>query len=100
MQASIRDPKLTCHVFNSELIGVVHYPDLQAVTPNTIKMVFFYAAFADSTAVMGTGAQEDHEDLSAEWVDFRVAGDRLRFESEKEAVWKVRQDMERSGLKC
>lgn len=93
------DPKLTCDKFNNELVGVVQYPDLQAATPNTVKTVFFFAAFADSTAAMGLGAQEDHEDLQAEWVDFQVANQRLRFGPEKEATWKVRRDMERSGLK-
>ncbi|CAK7226751.1 hypothetical protein SBRCBS47491_006335 [Sporothrix bragantina] len=98
--ATITDAKLTSHVFNNELIGIVQYPDLQVATPQTIKTVFFFAAFADSTAAMGAGAQEDHEDLQAEWVDFKIAGDRLRFSSEKEAVYKARQDMKRSGLEC
>ncbi|KIH94668.1 hypothetical protein SPBR_06249 [Sporothrix brasiliensis 5110] len=96
--ATVVDPKLTCGLFNSELVGVIQYPDLQAATPNTIKTVFFFAAFADSTAAMGPGAQEDHEDLRAEWVDFQIASQRLRFRPEKEAMWKVRQDMARSGL--
>jgi hypothetical protein len=94
------DPKLTCDTFNNELVGIVQYPDLQAATSNTIKTVFFFAAFADSTAVMGPGAQEEHEDLQARWVDFHVASERLRFGPEKEAMWKVWGDMERSGLKC
>lgn len=94
------DSKVTCDILNNEPVGIVQYPDLQAATPNTMKTVFFFAASADSTAAMGLGAQEDHEDLQAEWMDFRVADQRLRFGPEKEAMWKVRRDMERSGLKC
>lgn len=96
----VADPKLTCDVFNNEPVGIVRYHDVQAATPNTTKTVFFYAAFADSTAAMGPGAQEDHEDLQAEWVGFQVAGDRLRFGAEKDVMWKVWRDMERSGFKC
>ncbi|KAL1907534.1 hypothetical protein Sste5344_006725 [Sporothrix stenoceras] len=98
--AAAADPKLTCDVFNNEPVGIIQYHDVQAATPNTTKTVFFYAAFADSTAAMGPGAQEDHEDLQAEWMDFHVANERLRFGPEKEVARKVWQDMERSELKC
>ncbi|OAA62483.1 nudix hydrolase [Niveomyces insectorum RCEF 264] len=98
--AATADPKVTSDVFNNELVGIVQYPDLQASTPYTIKTVFFFAAHADSSAPMGVGAQEDHEDLRAEWVDYEVADQRLRFDPEKEAVWKVRRDMHRSGISC
>ncbi len=97
---SVLDPKLISDLFNSEMVGIVQYPDLQAETPNTVKTVFFYAALADSTMPMGDGAQEEHEDLLAEWVDFYVADERLRFGPEKEVMWKVWRDMKRSGIKC
>ncbi|EFX02014.1 nudix hydrolase [Grosmannia clavigera kw1407] len=89
------DLKLTRNLLNSELIGIVQYPDLQAATVDTTKTVFFYAAVADSTAPLGPGAREDHEDLIAEWVNFREAGKRLRFRPEQEAVCKLEDDMKR-----
>lgn len=95
---TMADPKVTNDLFNTEFVGIVRYSDLQATTPGTIKTVFFYAATADSTAPLGPGALEDHEDLRAEWVGFQEASKRLRFGPEKEVICKVEDDMKRSGI--
>ena len=94
---AIMDPNVTSNRLNTEPVGIVRYPDLQVSTPGTMKTVFFFAAYADSTAPMGAGAQEDHEDLLAEWVEYQVADKRLRFVAETEAMWKVKNDIARTG---
>ncbi len=97
---SAADPSITTNVENTEFISVVVYDDMQARMPDAARVVFYFAAQADSTAPLGPDAQEleKHERLRAEWVPMDAAVKMLRFSGEVMTVWKLAVEMRRSGL--
>lgn len=84
------DPAITVDTLHEEAVGVVVHPDSQADFPGTIKMIFFFAAQADSTAAAGPQALEEHEKLDAVWLPIADAGQKLQFSSERDVVARVR----------
>ncbi|KAB5562691.1 hypothetical protein GE09DRAFT_1056490 [Coniochaeta sp. 2T2.1] len=82
---------------STEFLGCCRYPDPQSSTPATMKVVFYFAATADSTCRQGRGAQEEHEKLDTVWVASSEAAAMLRFRAEAEIVSKALEDARRSG---
>ncbi len=95
----LTDPDLTEGLDNLEFVGMIQYPDPQAVTPRTEKTVFYFAATADSRAPLQPNSQDQHEDLEPRWVEVDCAAGLLRFKAEGDAVWKVVGDLERTGIR-
>ena len=80
----------------TEFIGCCRYPDPQSSTPAE-KVVFYYAAIADSTRPRGLGTPEDLKKLREVWTPASEAPKRLRFKAEAEIVRKALKDARRSG---
>ena len=81
---------------STEFLGCCRYPDPQSSIP-TMKVVFFFAATADSTIPCGPGAQEEWEKLDTVWTPTSEAATTLRFKAEAEIVKKALEDARRSG---
>lgn len=81
---------------STEFLGCCRYPDPQSSIP-TMKVVFFFAATADSTLPRGPGAQEDWEKLEMIWTSTSEAAAMLRFKAEAAIVRKALEDVRKSG---
>lgn len=81
---------------STEFLGCCRYPDPQSSIP-TMKVVFFFAATADSVVPRGPGAPEDWEKLDMVWTSASEAAAMLRFKAEAEIVRKALEDARRSG---
>lgn len=81
---------------STEFMGCCRYPDPQSSIP-TMKVVFFFAATADSTTPRGKGTLEDRERLVPVWTKASDAACTLRFKAESEIVRKALEDARRSG---
>jgi 8-oxo-dGTP pyrophosphatase MutT (NUDIX family) len=81
---------------SSEFIGCCRYPDPQSSTPAD-KVVFYFAAVADSTLPRGPGTPKDMEKLKEIWAPSCDAPRMLRFRAESEIVRKALEDARRSG---
>lgn len=87
---------LTRNILNTEPISLSMYlPDPQS---GCLKMVYWFAAAADSTVPIGAGAQEEWENFDATWKPFGEAIDLLRFEEDRVLVRKVVELARNSGL--
>lgn len=86
---------VTDTVINTEPVAICTYP---CVFTGAFKLVFWYAAAADSTAAPDPGTKEPWEaDLELTWAPAREAGARMTFAADGEVVGKVLADMRRSG---
>jgi 8-oxo-dGTP pyrophosphatase MutT (NUDIX family) len=81
---------------STEFLGCCRYPDPQSSIP-AMKVVFFFAATADSTVPRGPGAPEDWEKLDMVWIPASEAAAMLRFKAEAQIVRKALEDARRSG---
>lgn len=81
---------------STEFLGCCRYPDPQSSIP-AMKVVFFFAATADSTVPAGPGAPEEWEKLVTIWTSTAEAAAMLRFKAEAEIVKKALEDARRSG---
>ncbi|OIW31333.1 hypothetical protein CONLIGDRAFT_310541 [Coniochaeta ligniaria NRRL 30616] len=81
---------------STEFLGCCRYPDPQSSIP-AMKVVFFFAATADSMVPRGPGAPEDWEKLDMVWTSPSEAARMLRFKAETEIVRKALEDARRSG---
>jgi ADP-ribose pyrophosphatase YjhB (NUDIX family) len=101
-ESSSTPPSETCSCeitegrLSTEFLGCCRYPDPQSSTP-AMKVVFFFAATADSTVPRGRGAPEDWERLETVWTPASEAAATLRFKAEAEIVRKALEDARRSG---
>ncbi len=96
---SAADPNITTDVEHTEFISVVVYDDMQTRMPDAARVVFYFAAQADSTASLGPQELESHErGLAPTWVPMDAAVKMLRFSGEVMTVWKLAVEMRRSGL--
>ncbi|KAG4438952.1 hypothetical protein IFR05_005578 [Cadophora sp. M221] len=57
----------------------------------TLKLIFWFAAQGDSTAVHDKGTQEEGEDFNPIWIDLGSAVDTLTFNEDKEIANRVIQ---------
>ena len=90
-----RNPDVTEHISNCEPVAVCSYPCLYT---GAFKLVFWYAALGDSTAVPEQGTREAWEEgMRLDWVDAHEAAGQLTFEADGKVVTKVLEDMRRSG---
>ncbi|KAK2590229.1 hypothetical protein QQS21_012090 [Conoideocrella luteorostrata] len=85
---------VTSTVENCEPVAVCHH-----VCSSTLayKLVFWYAAQADSTAVPAEGTMEAWEDFQLKWVDARDAAGRMSMAADGDVIEKVLSDMRASG---
>ncbi|KAL1853134.1 hypothetical protein VTK73DRAFT_9079 [Phialemonium thermophilum] len=93
-----RSREVTEGLLSTEFIGCCRYPDPQSSTPAE-KVVFYYAAVADSTQprrFAGT-SEKDRERLQEVWTPASEAPQMLRFRAEAEIVRKALMDARRSG---
>lgn len=88
--------ELTEDRLSSEFIGCCRYPDPQSSTPAD-KVVFYFAAEADSTRPRGPGTPKDMEKLQEVWAAACDAPRMLRFRAEAQIVRKALEDARRSG---
>ncbi|KAM5346546.1 hypothetical protein ACJ41O_009551 [Fusarium nematophilum] len=89
------NPDVTDELLNCEVSSVCAYP---CVYTGAFKMVFWFAARADSAAVPEEGTRETwEENLKLEWVDAREAAGMMAFKSNGEVIEKVLADMRNSG---
>ncbi len=88
-------------VENTNFISVVVHDDIQARMPNAARVVFYFAAMADSTAPLGSDAQE-LEKRDRQWSSWSAPIDAvvemLRFSSGIMTLWKLAIEMHQSGL--
>ncbi|KAK1768703.1 NUDIX hydrolase domain-like protein [Phialemonium atrogriseum] len=81
---------------STEFIGCCRYPDPQSSTPAD-KVVFYYAAIADSAVPRGAGTPRDRKKLKEVWAPAAEAATLLRFRAEADIVRKALEDARRSG---
>ncbi|KAL2255949.1 hypothetical protein VTK26DRAFT_2442 [Humicola hyalothermophila] len=81
---------------SKEFIGACLSPDPQSDT-EALKIVYYYAAMADSTAAPDTDTQEEWEDLKAKWIPLSEVASTLRFVAEVKTVMKAVEDIKNSG---
>ncbi|KAK4211393.1 NUDIX hydrolase domain-like protein [Rhypophila decipiens] len=81
---------------SNEFIATCVYPDPQSET-EALKIIFYFAATADSTGVPETETQEDWEKLRGEWVPISEVGKKLRFKAEESVVMKAVADAAKTG---
>jgi ADP-ribose pyrophosphatase YjhB (NUDIX family) len=91
-----RKAEVTEGRFSTEPLGCCRYPDPQSSVPAE-KIVFFYAAIADSTMPRGPRSPEDTEKHEEIWTPASEAPMMLRFRAEANAVRKAIEDARRSG---
>lgn len=91
-----RNCEITEGRLSTEFLGCCRYPDPQSSIP-AMKVVFFFAATADSTLPPGRGAPEEWEKLDTIWASTTGAAAMLRFKAEAEIVRKALEDARRSG---
>lgn len=92
------NPDVTVGHPSTEFIGACLYPDPQSAT-EALKIVYFFAATADSTATPDVGTQEDWEKLDAKWIPLADVRSTLRFAAEIATVMRAVEDVKRSGYK-
>ncbi|RSM15924.1 hypothetical protein CEP52_000533 [Fusarium oligoseptatum] len=89
------NPDVTDGLLNCEVSSVCVYP---CVYTGAFKMVFWFAAMVDSTAVPDVGTREAWEEhLKLEWVDAPEAAAMMAFKSNGQVIDKVLADMRNSG---
>lgn len=81
---------------SKEFIGACLYPDPQSET-EALKIVYYYAASADSTTIPDTDTQEEWEKLDAKWIPLSEVASTLRFVAEVKTVMKAVEDIKKSG---
>ncbi len=91
-----KNPDITEGHPSNEFVGAYLYPDPQSET-EALKIVFFFAATADSTATPDSGTQEEWEKLDAKWIPLSDVASTLRFSVEVETVMKAVEDVKKSG---
>lgn len=91
-----RNDEVTDNRLSTEFLGCCRYPDPQSTIP-AMKVVFFFAATANSTAPRGNRPLEDAEKLVPVWTKASDAACTLRFNAESEIVRKALADVRRSG---
>lgn len=91
-----RKDEVTDNRLSTEFLGCCRYPDPQSTVPS-MKVVFFFAATADSAAPRGKRPLEDTEKLVPVWTKASDAACTLRFKAESEIVQKALADARRSG---
>jgi 8-oxo-dGTP pyrophosphatase MutT (NUDIX family) len=80
---------------NTEPLALCSYPCLYT---GTFKLVFWFAAQADSRTRPHEGTRETwEEDMKLEWVDAGSAAGMMTFRMDEEVVEKALEDMRRSG---
>jgi 8-oxo-dGTP pyrophosphatase MutT (NUDIX family) len=98
-EANAEDPQkdgVTDNRLSTEFLGCCRYPDPQSAIP-AMKVVFFFAATADSSAPRGNRPREDREKLVPVWTKASEAACTLRFKAESDIVRKALADARRSG---
>lgn len=55
----------------------------RVVTGGVLKIIFWFVAAADSTAVPEEGTQQEGEDFETVWADFGAVGEALTFEDDR-----------------
>lgn len=93
-----KSPQVTEGHLSNEFFASCVYPDPQSDT-NALKIIFYFAATADSTLEPETGTQEAWEKLRAEWVPIPEAVDKLRFQAESSVVIEAVLDVVKTGIK-
>ncbi|KAJ4320528.1 hypothetical protein N0V84_005814 [Fusarium piperis] len=89
------NPDVTDGLLNCEVSSVCVYPCLHT---GAFKMVFWFAAKVDSTAIPDEGTREAWEEhLKLEWVDATEAAAMMAFKSNGQVIDKVLADMRNSG---
>lgn len=91
-----KNPDITEGRPSNEFVGACLYPDPQSET-EALKIVYFFAATADSTAARDHGTQEEWEKLEAKWIPLSEVRSTLRFQAEIETVMKAVADVKKSG---
>ncbi|KAM7186496.1 NUDIX hydrolase domain-like protein [Naviculisporaceae sp. PSN 640] len=81
---------------SNEFIATCVYPDPQSET-DALKIIFYFAATADSTIAPETGTQEDWEKVRGEWVPISEISKKLRFKAEESVVMKAVADAAKTG---
>lgn len=105
-RAESRKPKHSGHLTSSitdgeysrEFIGACFYPDPQSPTPAD-KIVYFFAAVADSTAEPEVGGPQEGENVAGIWAPLRDVDKMVFFDAERETIWKGKSDVEKSGYR-
>lgn len=85
---------LTLGMPNVEPIACSHWFDAQT---EALKMIFHFAAEADSTATPRQQRPEDAAKHQVYWVEYDDALERLWYDEERKAVQKALCDLKRSG---
>lgn len=91
-----KNPDITEGHLSKEFVGAYLYPDPQSET-EALKIVFFFAATADSTTTPDSDTQEEWEKLDASWIPLSEVHSTLRFAVEIETVLKAVEDVKKSG---
>ncbi|KAK4192741.1 NUDIX hydrolase domain-like protein [Podospora australis] len=90
--------RITEDEWSREFIGACFYPDPQSATP-AWKTVYYYAAFADSTAVADPSVQPEGETAVGKWIPLHEVEETVFFSAERMTIWKGKSDVEKSGYK-
>ncbi|KAK3943143.1 NUDIX hydrolase domain-like protein [Diplogelasinospora grovesii] len=88
-------PQITDGHHSNECLGMGLYPDPQSDTP-ALKLIYYFAATADSTLRPQIGRQEDWEKFESAWVPISKFEEWLRFKGEIDAVKKAVENVKRT----
>lgn len=61
----------------------------QRITAGTLKIIFWFAAQADSRMAIVEGTQQEGEDFDPVWVDVEIVGAMLSFDDDRQVARKV-----------
>ncbi|KAK3330893.1 NUDIX hydrolase domain-like protein [Apodospora peruviana] len=90
------NPNITEGRPSTEFVGGCIYPDPQSDT-EALKIIYYFAATADSTVAPELGTQEDWERLHAVWTPISEVSTKLRFKAEVATVLKALEDVKKTG---
>lgn len=81
---------------SKEFVAACLYPDPQSES-EALKIIYFFAATADSTATPDPDTQEAYELLDAKWLPLSELGTMLRFAAEVKTVMEAVENIKKSG---